>query len=145
MRQSHPAAKHLTIFIRNRSYFRPSKHRVRSYSHSFGSQNYENILDLYLPSCCTNQHTKNNDIQHENLNASVYNIQYKYFLKEKLTMWMIIRKFLFQTKHDTVISINQTGQALLITDPPPTSSTTLSNIFCSVRKLDQKKKKKKLK
>ena len=28
MRQSYPAAKHLTIFIRNGLYFRPSKHRV---------------------------------------------------------------------------------------------------------------------
>ena len=28
MRQSHPAAKHLTIFIRKGLYFRPSKHRV---------------------------------------------------------------------------------------------------------------------
>ena len=30
MRQSYPAAKHLTIFIRNRPHFRPSKHRVRA-------------------------------------------------------------------------------------------------------------------
>ena len=34
MRQSSPAAKHLTIFIRKGSYFRPSKHRVRSFGRS---------------------------------------------------------------------------------------------------------------
>ena len=35
MRQSYPAAKHLTIFIRNGSYFRPSKHRVETLQHLF--------------------------------------------------------------------------------------------------------------
>ena len=36
MRQSPPAAKHLTMFIRKGSYFRPSKHRVRVFSVKVG-------------------------------------------------------------------------------------------------------------